>query len=289
MSAFSHRRVSVSRRQAERVVGGVGYDHEWGRAVVIFVGILILIFLATLANVSAKTPKRARKIQFDRSPNASVDPDAGMGITVRAAAPEESKERPERRQRRPKAPISPIGYLKYQKPYRVRMNHNGEYPTPCWICQTPGHSVITETTDSAGRLIRCCIRCFLKHADAGELARAVEGSADFQRVHECLCALDKLRTEFPDPARRPYGEVSLQQEIQMPFLGYSEIERVISKINHRAWTEYDLAKIEGRPEPTKELTVAGTKRGRTKSPKGEQQPADNGNRSGPDNQSPTST
>jgi hypothetical protein len=32
-------------------------------------------------------------------------------------------------------------------------------------------------------------------------------------------------------------------------MGYEGIERLLKKINGRKWTAYDLARIEGRPEP----------------------------------------
>ncbi|MBK7926995.1 MAG: hypothetical protein IPJ98_05690 [Bryobacterales bacterium] len=62
-------------------------------------------------------------------------------------------------------------------------------------------------------------------------------------------ALDQLRQEFPNQSRRPYGEKALLAEIELPFIGYTGIERVLAKIQARSWTEYDLARIEGRPEP----------------------------------------
>jgi hypothetical protein len=65
------------------------------------------------------------------------------------------------------------------------------------------------------------------------------------RVVECMDALDQLRREFPDPERRPAGEKSLQMEIELPFMGYQGIERVLKKIRDRSWTEFDLKKIAG--------------------------------------------
>jgi len=62
-------------------------------------------------------------------------------------------------------------------------------------------------------------------------------------------ALDQLRQEFPDPSRRPYGEKALLAEIEVPFSGYQDIERVIAKIKSRNWTEHDLARMNGLPEP----------------------------------------
>jgi hypothetical protein len=59
--------------------------------------------------------------------------------------------------------------------------------------------------------------------------------------------------KFPDPARRPYGDKTLLRGIESPLMGGSDVERITDKIRRRNWTEYDLARIEGRPEPPSKL------------------------------------
>jgi len=91
--------------------------------------------------------------------------------------------------------------------------------------------------------------CFRERAADGEVARVRARSRYVDRVLLCIDALELLQREFPDPAKRPYGETSLLAEMEQPFFGYEGIERVLAKIFSRSWTEFDLARIEGRPEP----------------------------------------
>jgi hypothetical protein len=109
--------------------------------------------------------------------------------------------------------------------------------------------VFSYETDESGRLHRCCLRCLLRFGGDDQVRIATKRSKYAKRVVECMDALDQLRCEFPDPSRRPYGEKALLAEIELPFLGYNGIERVLRKIRARNWTAHDTARIEGRPEP----------------------------------------
>jgi len=117
----------------------------------------------------------------------------------------------------------------------------------------PRHSVFSIAVDAAGTQHRCCLRCLLKFGGEEQLERATSRSRYVRRVWECMVALEQLRAEFPDPARRPYGDKTLLRGIESPLMGGSDVERVTDKIRRRNWTEYDLARIEGRPEPPSKL------------------------------------
>jgi hypothetical protein len=78
---------------------------------------------------------------------------------------------------------------------------------------------------------------------------AAKRSGNARHVLRCIDALDELRGAFPNPARRPYGEKALLAEIGNPGMGYTEIDKVLRKLKTKKWTAYDLARIEGLPEP----------------------------------------
>jgi len=141
------------------------------------------------------------------------------------------------------APIT--GRLHHKRVYLFGVTPSGQLSTTCSYCGRSSQSVFSTCVDDAGAEHRCCMWCFRDRAAPGELERASKKSRYIRRVLLCIKALEKLRSEFPDPSRRPYGETSLLSEIETPFYGYSGIERVISKIMNSKWTAHDLARIKG--------------------------------------------
>jgi len=99
-----------------------------------------------------------------------------------------------------------------------------------------------------GKENRCCVICLEQLGGPDQLAAAAEENYRINTAAESVKALDMLRTLFPDPKRRPYGEETL---INALTIGSTDPDRIIEKIRKKAWTEYDLARIEGRPEPSK--------------------------------------
>lgn len=168
-------------------------------------------------------------------------------------APEPSSRRAEDREElRVRSTATPIGgiqgRLKHKRIYTFGVTQSGQHSTKCRVCHEPNQHVFSIAEDEAGKEHRCCLRCLRQHGGDDQLAIAARRSRYAKRVAECMDALDQLRREFPDPNRRPYGEKSLVAEIELPFMGYEGIERVIAKVKARAWTEYDLAKIDGKSE-----------------------------------------
>ena len=168
-----------------------------------------------------------------------VAPSPGLAIRVSTGELSQRKQRP------PK-PSTVVGRLTHTKTYRFGVNNYGETTTSCHVCLDP-HYVLSIATDSAGTKHRCCLRCLRKFGGQEQLERAISRSGYAAVVWECMEALDQLLAEFPDPTRRPYGEKTLRDTIKCPIL--QNPDRIISKIKSRSWTEYDLARIEGRPEP----------------------------------------
>jgi hypothetical protein len=148
-----------------------------------------------------------------------------------------------------KDPIAVSGRLKHKKIYTFGVTPNGQHSTKCPVCLEARRHVFSIAVDELGQLHRCCLRCLAKLGGDEQIQLATKRSCYARRVVDCMEALDQLRREFPDPSRRPYGEKSLLAEIELPFAGYEGIERVLAKIKARSWTEYDRARIEGRPEP----------------------------------------
>jgi hypothetical protein len=143
-------------------------------------------------------------------------------------------------------PAPVVGQLIHKKIYTFNGGEWGETTTPCHICNDK-QWVFSTAVDSAGVLHRCCLRCLNKLGGKEQIERAIQGSNYAAGVWNCIQALDQLVSEFPDPNRRPYGEKTLKQVIEGI---YSEnTERILHKIREKDWTEYDLARIEGRPEP----------------------------------------
>jgi hypothetical protein len=235
----------------------------------IFIGILILAILAGLVTARMKTPKRRRKIQNDRISEAFVAPGAG----VRVAADFTTSEgiAPQRRHEQapgyptqgtmpkdgdvlpkpPKQPLAVVGQLRHKRVHttaRIADIYN-HYSTTCPVCLAE-QSVFSEAIDSAGKEILCCLPCLLKYGGKQELEAAAKHSKYAQKVVKLMAALNQLCEEFPDPERRPYGGKTLLTAISDPVVAVrTDADTIMSKIKKRRWTERDLARIDGRPEP----------------------------------------
>jgi hypothetical protein len=146
--------------------------------------------------------------------------------------------------------------LKHKKIYTFGVTTSGQHSTKCPVCAEARHHVFSVAVDEAGHRHRCCLRCLCYFGGEEQIQIAVKRSRYAKRVVECLEALDQLRREFPDPSRRPFGEKSLLMEIEAPFMENHSIERIISKIKEGKWTTYDIARIEGRPEPDRKPNSA---------------------------------
>ena len=136
--------------------------------------------------------------------------------------------------------------------------------THCKICLEDGQSVFSIAEDSAGVLHRrCCFRCLRRLGGQDQLQHAIEESERAADVWRYMQALDQLRSEFPDPTRRPWGEEMLFDAIAFRDLG-ARGERIVEKILNRRWNDRDIARIEGRPDPgpseswTKNFSGRGT-------------------------------
>jgi hypothetical protein len=161
-----------------------------------------------------------------------------------------SSDRPIRRPRKPKVilPATVTGRLTHKKIFLFRTANWSETTTACHICHDQ-HWVFSISVDSAGIQHQCCLRCLYKLGGQEQIDLAML-SAYAAEVWNCIQALDQLRAEFPDPSRRPYGEKTLINAIEGIDITHPEnTERILHKIRVRGWTEYDLARIEGRPEP----------------------------------------
>ncbi len=148
--------------------------------------------------------------------------------------------------------IGVTGHLRHRRIYTFGVTLTGQHSTKCPLCRDPGHHVFSIAIDDAGIQHRCCLRCLRRFGGGDQVDAATKRSRYARHVARCIQALDQLRAEFPNAARRPYGEKALLAEIEMPFMGYEGIERVVKKIAARKWTAYDLAKIDGRPEPRRD-------------------------------------
>jgi hypothetical protein len=148
-------------------------------------------------------------------------------------------------------PASVSGKLAHQKNnnFGSRAWADGrETTTECHIC-LERHFVFSMATDEAGKQHRCCYKCLKKFGGDAEYERFIKGS-DYAALEVAATeALEQLRKEFPDENLRPYGEKTLIEALDCP-IGMSRSPwQIIEKIKNRAWTQYDLARIEGRPEP----------------------------------------
>ncbi len=150
----------------------------------------------------------------------------------------------------PRANLGQIsGRLRHHRIYTYGADLRGVSFTKCRICLDPRQHVFSDAIDEAGATHRCCLRCLRRLGGEEQVQLAAKRSKYGKRVLECIDALDKLRKDFPDADRRPYGEKALLAEIQNPLFGYEGIERVLVKLQSSNWTAYDRARIEGRPQP----------------------------------------
>ena len=143
-----------------------------------------------------------------------------------------------------------VGRLHHHRIYCYGVDQNARHCTKCQVCSDPHVHVFSKALDEIGTEHRCCLRCLKRLGGEEQLAIAIKRSKKANHVVRCINALEKLCRDFPDPARRPYGEKALQAEIELPYMGYEGIERVLQKIEVERWTEYDRARSEGRPEPS---------------------------------------
>lgn len=160
----------------------------------------------------------------------------------------EPSDKSSRRPRKTKVlePATVVGHLTHKKIYCFGVTQSGQTTTPYHVC-LDRHSVFSIAIDSTGNKHRCCLPCLNKLGGEKEIERATARSGYAWVVWESIEALNQLLAEFPDLARRPYGEKTLRDTVECPIL--KDPWRIIKKIKERAWTEYDLARIEGRPEP----------------------------------------
>jgi hypothetical protein len=156
----------------------------------------------------------------------------------------------------PREPLVVVGRLKHKRVHltaSIKDTYNHYWAT-CPVCLANNQSVFSDAVDSAGNEIRCCLPCLLKYGGKQELEAAAKRSKYARRVATCMAAFSQLCEEFPNPDRRPHGGPTLLGEISDPVVGLrTGTDRIINKIKKRKWTEYDLARIEGRPEPSGDL------------------------------------
>jgi hypothetical protein len=141
------------------------------------------------------------------------------------------------------------GHLTHKRIYTFGATPSGQHCTKCPICREPGHHIFSIALDEAGNKHRCCLPCLRRLGGEEQVQLAAKRSGNARHVLRCIDALDELRSAFPDPSRRPYGEKALLAEIENPGMGYRQIDKVLRKLRTKKWTAYDLARIEGLPEP----------------------------------------
>jgi hypothetical protein len=156
----------------------------------------------------------------------------------------------------PTMPNLVSGRLTHKKIYSFGATPSGQHSTKCPLCHDPGHHVFSIAVDEDDHQHRCCLRCLRRLGGDEQVKIAGKRSRYAKHAAKCIEALDLLRSEFPDPTSRPYGERALLAEIESPFMGYDGIERVLRKIRGRKWTPYELAK---RDRGDKGLLVRATK------------------------------
>ncbi len=201
--------------------------------VLVLLGIVLVIFVFALRNAPATKTLQSAK-----------------GRPRRSMAPSDVPLPPSPL----KGPLVVMGQLKHKRIYmtaKIKGYYGLRYHSTCPVCLAEFQSVLSEAVDSNGSTVRCCLRCLLKYGGKNELEAAAKRSKYARRVTTCVEALNQLCDEFPDPARRPYGGPTLLEEISQPSIGMrTDADRIIEKIKARKWNEYDLARIEGRPEPS---------------------------------------
>ena len=143
-----------------------------------------------------------------------------------------------------------VGTLTHQRIHIFgQSSFNEKMWVQCKICLEDGETVFSVALDSAGFVHRrCCLRCLFKLGGKEQLDRAIQESERAAEVWRYMQALDQLRSDFPDPTHRPWGEEMLFDAIAFRSLG-ARGERIVEKILNRRWNDRDLARIEGRPDP----------------------------------------
>ena len=201
--------------------------------------VLLVVFVLVVASVN-HVSKRARAGRAPQQHDNDVRPTASSRSSLMAANPPSTT--------RSRGIISFRTPIAFQDCYQVKMNAGGVYPTPCRICGKKGYWLLVTITDADGMEFRCCVFCFREHAHATELEKVLQlnGISSLLQTQD---AIDSLVSHFPDPEKRPAGEYRLREFLESPFVDPNEIERLIAKINSQQWTQYDLARIDGRPEP----------------------------------------
>jgi DNA polymerase III epsilon subunit-like protein len=159
-----------------------------------------------------------------------------------------------RRVRRSKVtePAIVSGKLTYKKTnnFGSRAWDDGrETTTECHVCLEK-HFVFAIAIDEAGKEHRCCFRCLRKYGGEDQFQIFIEKSQYAALEVAASEALDQLIKEFPDENRRPFGEKTLRDALECPIGSSGDPWRIIDKIKNRTWTEYDLSKIAGRPDPS---------------------------------------
>lgn len=140
------------------------------------------------------------------------------------------------------------GKLLHQKMYFY--SHQHRHPvTHCAICKDK-YLAFSIAVDSNNHQYRCCLRCLHKYGGQDQIELATQHSLYAMLAWKSMSALDQLLKEFPDPQRRPHGEKVLREFIESTWAAEYDSYRMIEKITKRAWTECDLARIEGREEPS---------------------------------------
>lgn len=201
--------------------------------------ILLVVFVLVVASVN-HVSKSSRTGRATQKHNNDVRPVTSSRSSLMAANPPSAK--------RSRGIISFRKPIAFKDCYQVKMNAGGVYPTPCRICGKKGYWLLVTLTDADGLEFRCCAFCFREHAHARELEKVLQ-LGGISKLLQAQDAIDSLVSQFPDPERRPAGEYRLREFLESPFVDPNEIERLIAKINSQLWTQYDLARIDGRPEP----------------------------------------
>jgi hypothetical protein len=142
---------------------------------------------------------------------------------------------------------SVCGQLTHKRIYTFGATPSGQHCTQCPICREPRHHVFSIALDAAGREHRCCLRCLRRLGGEEQVQLAAKRSRKACHVLRCIDALDELRSSFPDPSRRPFGERPLLAEIENPGMGYGQIDRLLRNLRTKKRTAYDRPRIEGLP------------------------------------------
>jgi hypothetical protein len=137
-----------------------------------------------------------------------------------------------------------LGPVKHRKIYVFTTTDNGRDHSSCSVCKDPEVTVFSDGVDVLQQNCRMCLSCLWKFGGVEQVELAAGKSKYARRWLDCVRALEKLKKQFPDPMKRPYGDVALASEIKRPHSGYQGIERILNKIANETWTEIDQIAIE---------------------------------------------